>query len=302
MTTEPGRTDRIAAVGYRPDALPHEAVRACNLCGSAHQVEVARTDRYGYPVKLTICATCGLGYLASRLTAEAYAAFYREVYRPLVSAYHGRRIDAETVQAEQRLYAGELAAWLRGAGGLAPRSVLDVGGSTGVVAAAFDGPGVALTVLDPAPQELAVAAAAGMQTIAGFAEDFDAGDQRWDLVLLCQTIDHLLDATATLTALRGLLAPGGRAFVDILDVSWVLSRVGTIEGAYKIDHPYYFTRTTALALFARCGFTVVAERLADDGHWGFLLELGEPRDPEWTALTQGADELLGEIWRRRARR
>jgi nicotinamide-nucleotide amidase len=27
------------------------------------------------------------------------------VYRPLVSAYHGRRIDAETLQAEQREYA-----------------------------------------------------------------------------------------------------------------------------------------------------------------------------------------------------
>ena len=48
-------------------------------------------------------------------------------------------------------------------------------------------------MLDPAPDELEVAAAAGMETIAGFAEDFDPGERRWDLVLLCQTIDHLLD-------------------------------------------------------------------------------------------------------------
>ena len=142
-----------------------------------------------------MCRRCGLGFLSPRLTAAEYGAFYEDVYRPLVSAYHGRRIDAETVQVDQRGYADELVE-LPAARRCArrPASVLDVGGSTGLVAGAVrDAFGSEATVLDPAPDELAVAAAAGMETIAGFAEDFDPGERRWDLVLLCQTIDHLLD-------------------------------------------------------------------------------------------------------------
>ena len=81
-----------------------------------------------------MCTRCGLGYLSPRLTAGEYGAFYESVYRPLVSAYHGRRIDAETVQVEQRDYGAELVEFLRETLPAAPASVLDVGGSTGIVA------------------------------------------------------------------------------------------------------------------------------------------------------------------------
>jgi SAM-dependent methyltransferase len=295
------RAERIAAVGYDPASVPLQAVTSCNLCGASRLVEVARRDRYGYPIALAVCARCGLGFLSRRPTAASYAAFYGDIYRPLVSAYHGRRIDAETVQDEQRAYAVQLRDFLAGTLPAEPASVLDVGGSTGVVAAAFARDGVRPTVLDPAPDELAVAEAAGMEVVEGFAEDFEPGGRRWELVLLCQTIDHLLDVDATLRAIRGLLAPGGHAFVDILDVSWVLARQGTIEAAYKVDHPFYLTRATALGYFARAGLEVVGERMADDGHWGFVLAAARTSDPDWDALRHGAEEFLAEIWRLRAR-
>ncbi|MGI9098585.1 MAG: class I SAM-dependent methyltransferase [Solirubrobacteraceae bacterium] len=294
------RAERIEAVGYDPAAVALEPVETCNLCGSRHLIEVARRDRYGYPSALAVCARCGLGLLSPRPTAGAYAAFYRDVYRPLVSAYHGRHIDADTVQEEQRGYAAQLHDFLDNVLSAEPASVLDVGGSTGVVAAAFARDGVRPTVLDPAPDELAVAQAAGMEVVEGFAEDFEPGERRWELILLCQTIDHLLDVNATLHAIRGLLAPGGYAFVDVLDVSWVLARQGAIEGAYKVDHPYYLTRTTALGFFARAGLEVVGERMADDGHWGFVLAAAQEREPDWEALERGAHAFLADVWRRRA--
>jgi hypothetical protein len=119
-------------------------------------------------------------------------------------------------------------------------------------------------------------------------------------VLLCQTIDHLLDIGATLEALHRLVADDGHVFVDVLDVSWVLERQGAIERAVKIDHPYYLTRATALGFFARTGLDVVGERLSDDGHWGFTLRRGTPREPDWTTLQATADALLDRIWSARA--
>jgi len=295
------RAERIAAVGYDYGARETEPVTACNLCGSTELVELSRCDRYGYPAPLWLCRRCGLGFLSPRLTAAEYGAFYEDVYRPLVSAFHGRRIDAETVQDDQVAYAAELVELLRETLDGPPATVIDVGGSTGVVSGAVrDAFGSAVTVLDPAPDELEVAAAAGMETILGFAEDFDAlvpgmGKRRWDLVLLCQTIDHLLDVRGTLEAMRRMTAVDGRAFVDVLDLLIATVKHGTVEGAAKIDHPYYLTHDTAIAAFRLTGFEPVAERLSADGHWGFVLAPGEPREPDWDELGRGAAAMIDEL-------
>jgi SAM-dependent methyltransferase len=287
------RSNRIAAVGYDYASREREEQPACNLCGEAKTVDVARRDRYGYPAVMHVCRGCGLGYLSPRLTEREYAEFYRWFYRPLVSAYHGRRIDAETVQADQREYAADLVTFLRGELPRSPRSVLDVGGSTGVVAAAVaEAFGSAATVLDPSPDELAAAAGRGLETIAGFAEELNAGDRRWDLVLLCQTIDHLLDVAAVLETLRVSVAPDGRVFVDVLDLELAMQRHESVQEAVKIDHPFYLTGPTARAYFARAGLGVVAERVSDDGHRGFLLAPDRPQDPDWEGLAAHARELI----------
>ncbi len=206
------------------------------------------------------------------------------------------------MQDEQRAYAAELAAYLRRALPAAPAAVLDVGGSTGVVAAAFAGPDVRPTVLDPAPDELAVAAAAGMETIEGFAEDFDPGDRRWDLVLLCQTIDHLLDVARH--AARDPRPAGrrtARAFVDVLDVSWVLARQRTIEGAYKVDHPFYLTRATALGLLRRRpAWTSSASGWPTTGTGASCSPPASRPSPTGRRSARAADAFLAEVWRRRA--
>lgn len=289
--------DRVGALGYDFGAQPKEQPCECNLC-AAHdrQVELCRRDRYGYLVTCVMCGRCGLGYLSPRLTEAGYADFYARVYRPLVSAYHGRRIDTDTVQVDQRSYARELVAFLAPLLPQAPGTILDVGGSTGVVAnAVAKSLGGRPTVLDPAPAELAVAEQSGMEIISGFAETLDPGERRWDLVLMCQTIDHLLDVKRTLRALRRLTASGGRVFVDILDVELMVRRTGSIEGAVKIDHPYYLTGATAAAFFAVADYTVVAERVTDDGHRGFVLTPGQPTEPDWPALEARALAFLGEV-------
>ncbi|MGH3902537.1 MAG: class I SAM-dependent methyltransferase [Pseudonocardiaceae bacterium] len=289
--------ERIAALGYNYYAQALQPVVQCNLCGPrGRAVDVASRDRYGYPATFVVCRCCGLGYLCPRLSATQYTHFYSEIYRPLVSAYHGRRIDAETVQVDQRDYAAELAEFLLPQLPSSPHTILDVGGSTGVVARVLaQRLNARATVLDPSPDELAVARAAGMETVAGLVEDFDPGARRWDLVLLCQTIDHLLDVRGTLRALRRMTADGGRAFVDIVDVDILLRRTGSIEQVVKIDHPYYLTRPTAAAYFALAGFTIVAERVSDDGHRGFVLAPGQCTEPDWPALQASAADFLARV-------
>ena len=270
--------ERIAAVSFDPEAIAKQPVEACNLCGESEFETVAEEDRYGFPLTADRCARCGLVFLNPMPTAEAYADFYRHVYRPLVSAYHGRTIDAETVERDQVEYAEELVAALEPFLADGPRStLLDVGGSTGLVAEAVARRfGLAATVLDPAPDEAERAAARGLETVVGTIEAYDPGERRFDVVLLCQTIDHLLDVAGSLAKLRHLIAEDGLLFVDIVDFRVPWRRTGNVADAIKVDHPYSLTPATAEAFLARAGFRPLhVERAADGLHVSYVCEPGE---------------------------
>lgn len=265
-TVSEGRAQRIAALGFDYGAQRKRAIERCNLCGAGKFVVLTHRDRYGYPAEAHACARCGLVFLNPVMTADAYGDFYTRTYRPLVSAYHGRLIDARTIQAEQRDYAAERAALLRPfLAGRARRTMLDIGGSTGVVSHALAQEfGLHATVIDPAPLELDEARRLGLDTITGLVEEHDFGGSRFDVVIICQTIDHLLDVTGTLARVRELLTSAGVLFVDIVDFRAAYLRNWSVEEAVKIDHPYYLTEPVTAAYLARAGFEVLRTDYALD--------------------------------------
>jgi hypothetical protein len=295
-TVSPERRERIAALGYDYAAQPREAVTACNLCGAAAFVVLAHRDRYGFPAQASACGRCGLVFLDPRLTAEAYGRFYDGIYRPLVSAFHGRLIDARTIQAEQQDYAAERAELLRPFMLPGFASLLDIGGSTGVVAAhmgrAF---GLQGTLIDPAPLEVAEARRFGLETITGLVEQHDFSGRRFDLVLICQTVDHLLDVAGTLRRVRELLTDRGRLFIDIVDFRAAYLRNWSVEDAVKIDHPYYLTEPTMTAYLRRAGFEILrTDYAADHLHVSYVCG---PAAPEQAAVPspESVAALLREV-------
>lgn len=277
ITSSPDRRDRIAALGYDYASQPKEAIASCNLCGETRFVVLTHRDRYGFPAEAHACSRCGLVFLNPRMTMEAYGRFYDGVYRPLVSAFHGRRIDAQTIQAEQRDYAADRAEFLRPfIGDARLETMLDIGGSTGVVAHHFASEfGLRGTVVDPAPLEVEQARRFGLETISGMVEQHDFGGRKFDLVIICQTVDHLLDVAGTLTRVRQLLTPRGLLFVDIVDFRAAYLRNWSVEDAVKIDHPYYLTEPTMTAYLRRAGFeTLRTDYAADHLHVSYVCRPG----------------------------
>jgi ubiquinone/menaquinone biosynthesis C-methylase UbiE len=291
------RKQRIDALGFAFAHQPQELLTACNLCSETTLVTLTHRDRYGYPAQASACTRCGLVFLNPRMTAKAYGHFYDGIYRPLVSAFHGRLIDATTIQAEQRDYALNRAQFaqpfIEGAG---LETMLDIGGSTGVVASHFAKAfGLSGTLIDPAPLEVEHARAFGLETITGLVEEHDFGDRRFDLVLICQTVDHLLDVTGTLRRVRELLTPHGLFFIDIVDFRAAYLHNWSVEDATKIDHPYYLTQETITAYLRRAGFEIVrASYAADHLHVSYLCR---PAAPSLAALPDAAtvSELFREI-------
>lgn len=289
------RRDRIAALGFDYAAQPKRRVISCNLCGERVFITLTHRDRYHFPAEAAGCARCGLVFLNPVMTTEAYGRFYEGTYRPLVSAFHGRLIDARTIQDEQREYAAERVGFLEPFfSRLGGRTLLDIGGSTGVVAhAVAERFGLRGTVIDPAPVEAAEARRLGLETIAGLVENVDLGSREFDAVIVCQTVDHLLDIAGTLSRVRSLLRDRGLLFIDIVDFRAACLRSWSVEDAVKIDHPYYLTDATMTAFLARSGFEILAvDWAADHLHIGYVCRPG----PAGADALPPADDIAAQ-WR-----
>jgi 2-polyprenyl-3-methyl-5-hydroxy-6-metoxy-1,4-benzoquinol methylase len=274
------RQQRINSLGYDYMAQPKTEVMACNLCHAERFVTLTHRDRYGFAARANACLQCGLVFLNPMMTVEAYREFYASIYRRLVSAYHGRPIDATTIQDEQKVYALELvefiAPYINTNGGT---SLLDIGGSTGVVANYLANHfGLAATVLDPAPLEVEQAKRLGLETIFSLLEDFEPTNRVFDVIIMCQTLDHLLDIGGALEKVRRLLSPSGIFFVDIVDFRAAYLRNWSVEEAIKIDHPYYLTEPTMEAYLTRDGLQMLRKNYAADHlHIGYVCRLGTPQ-------------------------
>ncbi len=291
------RAERIAALNYDYDLQPKEDIRDCNLCGADQWTIITHRDRYGFSAQTTACGRCGLVMLNPRMTAAAYQDFYNGVYRPLVSAFHGRRIDAKTIQLEQQDYAREIAAFI--APYLANKrdqSFLDVGGSTGIVAAHFTREfDLNATVLDPAADEIAEAESLGIETITAFAEDWEPGDRKFALIGMFQTVDHLLDVMATLKKLRSFLSPNGLFVIDIVDFRAAYLKNWSTEAATKIDHPYYLTEETFEVYLACAGFKAIRKAYSADHHLVAYICKPFKNNPEYLPSAEYIKHFFREI-------
>ncbi len=239
------------------NAQPKETVERCNLCGAGSFARRDRRDRYGHEVSMSQCHQCGLRFINPRMTSDAYVAFYRDGhYRRLLSEFYGRPITAESIEDEQTEYADRLISLL-GAHleGTNVETLLDVGGSTGVVAEAvarqFD---LDATVLEPSEAEAARAEARGLNVIRLPIEYLEPTCGKYDVVLLCQTIDHLLDIRAALETIKAMMNDGGLFFLDVV-----------LNGPVKIDHPYDLDECAVLFYLATAGFEVLTSGPAGDG-------------------------------------
>jgi CMP-N-acetylneuraminic acid synthetase/ubiquinone/menaquinone biosynthesis C-methylase UbiE len=297
------RQKRIDKLNYDPDNVAKFRVGRSSLSGSENLVHICWKDRYNYPINTVMCLESGHVFLDPCLTQVAYADFYNGIYRTLVSAYHGREINNFTVQEEQQEYGRYLYKVLERFGILEEiRSILDVGGSTGVVSrvlvdkmfgSSYEEPTV--TLLDPAADELDVAPNR-FERIQGVAEDLENFGRKWDLILLCQTIDHIVDIPKTLNGIHAVMGDNGYLFVDIVDWYFVIQKNRSISESIKIDHPQYLTVQTMRVFLKAYGFRIIGEAVEPDGmHVGFICRATDKRVPVGDSLRDYAVWLYNEV-------
>jgi SAM-dependent methyltransferase len=269
-------------------AQPKEHVEACNACGSTLWVTIAHMDRYGFPVTTHCCHSCGLIFLSPRMTKEAYAEFYKGTYRDLLTSFHPK--CGHPSEATQTKYAKRIIPLLEPFVSPGPASLLDIGGAPGFCAKLVHehfGMNDAV-VLDPACH--VTAHAEPVSFVSGTLESgaFSEGAQ-FDLILCCQTADHLLDLRGSLEKMRSLLSDDGVLWIDIMDWLYALRKERPLHTIIKIDHPYCLTDAVFYTLLLQVGLK--PQRLAYNGaHVGFICKKSQP-----TPETHSGRFILDEI-------
>ncbi len=238
---------------------------SCPVCrGSAHTVrydvpqagtengvaaEAFRpsADRFGESLATVVtCTGCGHGSLAERPSDADIAAAYADA------------VDEASLDEERGQVETALRALVRIEAQRAPGSLLDVGCWTGSFVDAARRRGWTATGVEPSAWAVTRARERGLAVERGGLEDATGG---YDVVVLCDVLEHLLDPADAVMRVHGLLEPGGVVFLTVPDAGSRLARVLRRRWWSVLPmHVQYFTRASLRRLLQDRGFEVVDMR------------------------------------------
>jgi SAM-dependent methyltransferase len=201
--------------------------------------------------RLAVCQSCGL---TQKPADGRWRAEIGEIYRDYEMYHQSAANDQAVFDPASGRPTGRcevLARRLHESGLPAAGSLLDVGAGSGAMLAAFSAasPGWRLFGLDlDDRKEPALKAIPRFERL--FTTPPEQVAQRFELVTLIHSLEHFPDPVAMLRSLRGLIARGGRMFVQVNDVE------RTPFDLVVADHLCHFTPHSLAYLVARSGLGV----------------------------------------------
>lgn len=291
---------KVLDVGYDFDSQEKESVEICDLCAGTKFTVIGHHDRYYHKTYGLLC-DCGNCFISPRLTEKSAKNLYAKYYRPLVSAFHGRNIDEISVQDDQKIYLKQLIEQfeMTGVNKKKIKNILDIGGSTGVMLNGLQqwtGNECQLLNIDPAEKETGQSVMKGIDTKIGLFENINFEKEKFDLILNCWAIDHLVSIKKSLDKVRTLMHTDSLFWCDFMDFRKIYLRKSSIEGALKIDHNYYLTDTVMEEYLSTSGLEIVRKFVAvDKWHVGYLCKKGDKKPLNLTKLYKEKEILYREI-------
>ena len=199
-------------------------------------------DRTSLTTSYVLCADCGMVIYTPRPTADEVATKYRRLGGATSSTVH-----APTVTRIDGIRSREL--W-NGVADVVPADgarVLDFGGGTGSLLAAFVDAGCSCALIDHGPETVA-----GVEHLGKSVTALPQG-RMFDLILASHVIEHVVDPIGTIRDLAERLDERGVLYVE---VPHELSG-GPPHRSEPLTHINFFAEPSLQALLERCGLDVV---------------------------------------------
>lgn len=234
----------------------------CCLCESQNGEPIAVGQDYEFQVSpdqflMMRCGTCGLVYLNPTPALSEFARIYPK-------NYHAFEFSAEqygfVYYVRRRLEARRLLALCRGLRDDA--RILDVGSGDGFHLGVLRDYGKktwTLEGVDTDERAVAIGNRSGLKIHHGSLESVGLPKESFDLVLLIQTVEHVVDPPELLRQIRSLLRPGGRLVLVTDNTGSLDFRFfkGCYWGGYHFPrHRYLFNSNTMRVLAAKAELDV----------------------------------------------
>lgn len=283
-----GSARPVSSLSHGQAALILEPVQCC-VCEADDAEPLAVGEDFEYHTSTDTflamrCRSCGLVYLNPRPSVDDLDRIYPE-------NYHAFQFSEEhyglVYKVRRRLEARRALSWCRRLGDGA--RIIDVGCGDGFhlsLLREFGKPGWKLEGVDNSQRAVEVAARAGLQVHYGSVEQLDLPEGAYDMALLIQTIEHVGDPPAILSAVSRLLKPGGTVVVvtdntDSLDFKLFKGRHW---GGYHFPRHWNLFNPHNLATLARKAGLEVDSLVAvvSPVNWVYsirnmLVDMGAPR-------------------------
>ena len=233
----------------------------CDLCGSNHNVVVYRskqktgsvaTDAYLItekvlipPEKILRCVTCGLVFVPSGESSEKILKQYKEmVDEGYIEEEQGRRKTARMVLKKLQRYQKK------------GKSLLDVGCSTGFFLDEAKKKGWQARGVELSRWAAKIAREKfGIEVINSTLKQAKLPANSYDVIVLHDTIEHVLNPREMLIEIRRILKPDGVVYINTPDIQSLASRVLKARWwGINRHHLFYFSRKTLNRLLDAAGF------------------------------------------------
>jgi ubiquinone/menaquinone biosynthesis C-methylase UbiE len=201
----------------------------------------------------------------------------------LLRDYSRQAETYDTTRAASPSVLGPLREALAGAPG---RRLVDIGGGTGNYSRALRDEGWEPLVIDREPAMLAQAAAKGLETLTGDAQELPLPDASVDAAMLVSMLHHVEDPAVALAEARRILRPGGRLALQIF----------TLEDLAGLWYADYFPSTRSWMQAAHPTLAQVLAHLPGSRH--IVVEFRDLEDASLAALAAYPERVLDPHWQR----
>jgi SAM-dependent methyltransferase len=238
-------------------------ISACPACGSPVKKPWLSREIAGVKFNLDKCGACGTGYVNPPPSAASLKSFYAccgHGSKSLTSLDQVMASEIEfpnsTVDARRLVtYATELLGPCQSG----QPQALDIGSGYGFFSKAALEQGFQVVAVNPARAENRIFQQLnGFEPIPCFFEEVDFGAKKFDLVILSQVLEHLLDPFQVLEKVRNLMKPKGVVAIAVPNVDAILIKILKSRSSFLglPQHIIHFSRKGLSAILQRSGFDV----------------------------------------------
>lgn len=269
-------------------------IRNCDICGSSEyskfwerkpwsSVTTANMDGKMIHTIDVACSKCGLVYKNPTLDEAGLRKYYADDYylkdykTDDVDQISKNQIVAETECSVYRMdYFEHLGIDIPG------KKVLDVGSASGIFALFMKSFGADITSLEPSRrkckiQNILFNISPVCMTLEDYGhEDHGSKNGQYDMITICDALEHVFSPTKALTAARNLLNDDGLLFIEVPDIWYPYVDI-YVDAFLSSAHMFTFSQYTIQLLLGKCGFRI--SHLSHSGHKKCMLIVAIKDDP-----------------------